>query len=467
MQDRHLLKQSLEQVQAPRILVIGDIMLDRYSWGSVERISPEAPVPILKVERENQRLGGAANVMTNLATLEAQVTACGLIGPDAAGQDVLQLLKDLKIEASGVFVSKSSPTILKHRLISGHNHLLRMDFDPPTERIIPEKDPIRLFLQARIPNIDLIVVSDYGKGLLDVGMLNTLAQLGQRHQVPVIVDPYPGTDYSRYRNFTLIKPNRKETEQAVGFKLTSKDSILKAAQQLKEQIKLKYVLISLDREGLLLFENAEHFTFFDADSVEVFDVVGAGDMVVSVTAVMMASNAPIEHAVYWANLAASMEILHVGVVSFTKQELLHRFEFGYRSSKIVRLESLLSELRTISRPIVFTNGYFDNISAGHLKFLQQLRELKGFNIVAINSDKSIAAQKGHAPLLNEQERASLLASLESVDRVLIFDAPNTNELIQKIQPSLVVKGERFRKQTLREQAVIEKVGARLVFLPEY
>ena len=205
---------------------------------------------------------------------------------------------------------------------------------------------------------------------------------------------------------------------------------------------MEYLVISLDRDGLLLFHNPEDYNFLEAETQEVFDVVGAGDMVSSMLTFMLAGQAKIEQAAYWAQLAASLEIQHVGVVSFTKNELLHRFDYGETFAKIVTQEKLYRNLPQ-EIPVVFTNGYFDEISAGHLKFLHQLNTLKGFNVVAINSDRSITKQKGHPPLLNERERALLLSAIEAVDRVIIFDDADASSLIRNIRPAIVVKGKHF------------------------
>ena len=469
METVEALRNSLEQIHAPRVLVLGDLMLDRYSWGAVDRISPEAPIPVLRVVREDQRLGGAGNVMMNLVALGAQVRACGLIGQDESGRTIREILEQNHIDASGVLESDQYNTVLKHRMISGHTHLLRMDMDPVKGYSLPSQEEAQILdsIKRHITEVDAVVVSDYGKGLLTENLLRSVAALGKTHQIPVVGDPCRGVDYGVYQDFTLIKPNRKETEQAVGFSLNDRNSILRAAQHLKFQVGLEYVVISLDKDGLLLFKDPQTFQFFEAESQEVFDVVGAGDMVISVLCFMLAGKAPIEHAAYWSQLAASMEIQHVGVVSFTKPELLHRMDFGETSSKIVTLEQLSRHLAQQEQPVVFTNGYFDDLSAGHLKFLHQLKVLRGFNVVAINSDRVIAEQKGQPPLLNERERAMLLSSIEAVDRVVIFDEADASRLIERIHPQIVVKGERYREVDLPEAGAIAEVNARLEYLKEY
>jgi len=459
------LRHALENIESPRILVIGDLMLDHYSWGEVDRISPEAPIPVMRVMREDQRLGGAGNVVMNLTTLGAEVTVCGVTGKDETGDIINKLFEENEIDCSGVIVSENHKSCLKHRMIAGQTHLLRMDIDPDSDTDFPQNQLIE-YLQEKIPKCDLAIVSDYGKGLLSSPVLKELASCGKKHGIPIIGDPKRTSDYSIYEDFTLIKPNRKETEAAVGFSLNNRSDILRAAEKLKKEIRLDYLVISLDQDGLLLFQSPDDYHFFEAQTQEVFDVVGAGDTVSSVLAFMIAGKASIKDAAYWAQLAASMEIQHVGVVSFTKNELLQRLEFGESSTKILTLEQLCRTLPS-EIPVVFTNGYFDNISAGHLKFLNQLKTLKGFNVVGINSDKSIAEQKGENPLLNERERALLLSALETVDRVVIFNELDASSMIRSIRPQIVVKGKSFLNKQMPEEKAIEDIGAKLEFFTEY
>ena len=459
------LRQALENIECPRILVIGDLMLDHYSWGEVDRISPEAPIPVMRVLREDQRLGGAGNVVMNLVTLGAEVSVCGVTGKDETGGIINKLLAEIEVDRSGVIVSENHKSCLKHRMIAGQTHLLRMDIDPDPNTDLTQNQLIE-YLQEKVPNCDAAIVSDYGKGLLSSSVLKELASCGKKHGIPIIGDPKRTTNYSIYQDFTLIKPNRKETEAAVGFALSNRNDILRAAEKLKDEVSLDYLVISLDQDGLLLFQSPDDYQFFEAETKEVFDVVGAGDTVSSVLAFMIAGKSSIEHAAYWAQLAASMEIQHVGVVSFTKNELLQRFDFGESSTKIMTLEQLCRNLPS-ELPVVFTNGFFDNISAGHLKFLDQLKTLKGFNVVGINSDSSIAEQKGELPLLNERERALLLSAVEAVDRVVIFNELDAGSMIRRIRPQIVVKGKRFLNKQLPEKKAIEETGAKLEFFLEY
>ena len=460
------LRQSLSDIATPQILVVGDLMLDRYSWGMVQRISPEAPIPVLQVARDDQRLGGAGNVMMNLSALGAEVLACGVTGKDEAGETVLSLLQEQGIDTSGVEQQEGYTTVLKHRMIAGHTHLLRMDLDPPRDAVV-KQEQLTDFLKKTIPMVDAVLISDYGKGLLGNSMLRTIAALCKTHSIPALCDPRRNIDFEIYQDFTLIKPNRTETEAAVGFPLTDQESILRAAQKLKYEAGLEYIVISLDQDGMLLFRQANDYQFLNAETQEVFDVVGAGDMVISILAFLMSGGASIEQAGYWAQLAAGMAIQHVGVVSFSRADLLHRFDYGETSGKIMTIEQVSRYLPHQELPLIFTNGYFDDISAGHLKFLHQLKTLKGFNVVAINSDRIISQEKGKAPLLNERERALLLSSVESVNRVIIFDEKDASQLIRTLRPTWVVKGERYRDQSLPEKNAIEDVGASIQFFPEY
>ncbi len=459
------LRRAIEKIVSPRILVVGDLMLDHYSWGEVNRVSPEAPIPIMRVLREDRRLGGAGNVVMNLSALGAEVIVCGVTGNDETGNTIRKLLSENGVDDSGVIVADNYKSCLKHRMIAGHTHLLRMDVDPDPDFKFPQQKLIN-YLEQSIPNCDAVIVSDYGKGLLSSATLKAISACGKKNNIPVVGDPRNTTNYKIYQNFTLIKPNRKEAEAASGFKFKDQNDILKAAKILKTELKVKYLIISLDKDGLLLFSSPQDYHFVAAETQEVFDVVGAGDIVSSVLTFMLAGKAKIEQAVYWAQLAASMEIQHVGVVAFSKNELLQRFDIGETSDKIMTPEQLYLSLPK-EKPVIFTNGFFDEISAGHLKFLHQLKTLKGFNVVAINSDRSITMQKGKPPLLNERERAVLLSAIEAVDRVVIFDEQDASSLIRSIQPKTVVKGKHFRKKILPEKDAILETGAKLEYFPEY
>ena len=457
-----------DAVVSPNILVLGDLMLDRYSWGTVDRISPEAPIPVLKLAREEERLGGAGNVAMNLKTLGCSVTVSGLIGKDSIGNQILEILANEGLDPKGVQQESDLSTVLKHRMIAGHNHLLRLDHDPPAYYQYRNYTNLLKWLESVLPGQQALVISDYNKGTLHPSLLKSAIQISNSLHIPVLVDPRNHGNYEIYEGCSWIKPNRKEASAASGISITDKESAIKAAGLLQQKLNGAIIALSLDKDGLLLFQSSEEFIFFGTEALEVFDVVGAGDMVISVLAMLISSKATPSISAHWAQIGAAMEIQHVGVVSFEREEIRKRFVYGHTSTKIVSLKRLQRELIfNDESSLVITNGYFDKLSSTHLKFLGQLREFKGFTVVAINSDASIQRKKGEPPLLDEMERARLLASLQSVDRVLIFDEDDCCEIFRCLKPKIVVKGARYKYRQIEEFKVINEIGAQVEFLPEY
>ena len=457
-----------DAVVSPNILVLGDLMLDRYSWGTVDRISPEAPIPVLKLAREEERLGGAGNVAMNLKTLGCSVTVSGLIGKDSIGNQILEILANEGLDPKGVQQESDLSTVLKHRMIAGHNHLLRLDHDPPAYYQYRNYTNLLKWLESVLPGQQALVISDYNKGTLHPSLLKSAIQISNSLHIPVLVDPRNHGNYEIYEGCSWIKPNRKEASAASGVSITDKESAIKAAGLLQQKLNGAIIALSLDKDGLLLFQSREEFIFFGTEALEVFDVVGAGDMVISILAMLISSKATPSISAHWAQIGAAMEIQHVGVVSFEREEIRKRFVYGHTSTKIVSLKRLQRELIfNDESSLVITNGYFDKLSSTHLKFLGQLREFKGFTVVAINSDASIQRKKGEPPLLDEMERARLLASLQSVDRVLIFDEDDCCKIFRCLKPKIVVKGARYKYRQIEEFKVINEIGAQVEFLPEY
>ena len=465
MQESLGLAGSLRSIGSPYILTIGDLMLDRYSWGSVERISPEAPIPILKIKSEDSRLGGAANVVANLSKLGSQSIACGAVGSDDAGQELISLVKNCGALTDGIFIEPKLRTICKHRMLSGQHHLLRMDFDPQANWNLTQAPYLLDFLKQKIPHCSAIVVSDYAKGTLQESILQELRKASDCGAM-ILLDPPFISDYSAYKGFYLIKPNRYEAQLATGLEIGHLGDAEKAAKILREKYGFQYVVVSLDQDGMLL-SGKECSQFFESEAKEIFDVVGAGDMVISVLAFMLGGGAKIEQATFWANFAAGMEIEHVGVVPLSKNQLLQKLERGTASEKIASLEALQQHLSQANCPVILTSGYFDRLSAGQLKFLQGLAQFEGEHVVALNSDFSVVSKKGEPPTVNERERAALVAALESVDWVVMFDELTPAKLVLELKPSIVVKGESYRHQPIAELSEIQAVGAKLEYLPEY
>jgi len=461
------LAQFIRTFEAPNILVIGDLMLDQYSWGQVSRISPEAPIPVVKVDRDEYRLGGAASVVSNLAALGCQPMTVGLLGDDEPGRRFKQIFEAAGLDTSGLVVSPDFGTIVKIRVLTSQQQMLRLDYETDSTISDELKSQIKDQIALKLSKADAVVLSNYAKGVLDASLIRWCIDTANQQGIPIIADPGKGVDLSVYRGVTTIKPNRTETEAASGVKVLDRPSLIVAAQKVQEQVQAQFLSLSLDQDGLFYFEDAQVNRIFPTEVREVFDVTGAGDMVITILAVMLSKQKGPELAFPMANIAAELEIGHMGVVPLPWSEILNRIESGQGMSKLITIDELALEQQQDPCPLVFTNGYFDQLNAGHLKFLLEAGKIPGRLVVALNSDQRIIKQKGSQPLLNERERVRLLASLENVDRIIVFDQEDASDLIFQLQPEVVVKGESFRGKPMPESAVIEQVGATLTYVPEF
>ncbi len=449
-------------------MVVGDLMLDQYIWGQVERISPEAPIPVIRMEKEEYRLGGAASVAVNINALDCRVFLVGVVGKDYAGSRVCDILRKTGISDKGVVSSNSFQTIIKQRILTQQQQLLRVDFESRDTHFSAYEKPLLGRIGQLLPEVDGIVFSDYDKGVLSETVLRETIAAAQKYNLPIVCDPGKGLDFSRYRGVTTIKPNRSEAERASNIVLKDEESIFEAAAILKERSEAEFLAISLDKDGMLYYQDDSNYRFIEPEVPEVHDVTGAGDMVVSVIGILLASGASAMLATYMANAAAGLETSHLGVVPIPWSDILQHLTDDDLNKKITTLEKLQEEIQSNGEsPLVFTNGYFDNISAGHLRFLLEIAKIPGKLIVAINSDKSILRQKGSAPLLKEQDRARLLASMENIHRVVIFDEADASRAIQLLLPDIVVKGEQFRNQSIPEEKAIEVAGARVEYIQHF
>ncbi|MBT3225065.1 MAG: bifunctional heptose 7-phosphate kinase/heptose 1-phosphate adenyltransferase [Deltaproteobacteria bacterium] len=465
---RQQLIQTIQSFTPQKIMVIGDLMLDQYIWGKVDRISPEAPIPIIRMEEEEFRLGGAANVIANIKALDCQVYPVGVIGKGVAGQRIETIFRESDIPLDGIIISSSFRTIVKQRILTRQQQLLRVDYESDQPDFNQFEDQILEKLSKLIPQMDGIILSDYAKGVLSSRVIDITIREAKKKGIPVVCDPGKGFDFNKYTGVTAIKPNRSEAAQLTNLDLKDKPSILKAAAILLDQCQADFLTISLDKDGILLYSNANEYQFIATDAREVFDVTGAGDVVISIIGVLLANKVRPSMAVHLANIAAELEISHLGVVSIPWNEMLNHLSNDGLNRKIMTQEQASTEIMNRHEaPLIFTNGYFDNISAGHLRFLMEIGKIHGRLLVAINSDHSIVQQKGSAPLLKEQDRARLLASLENIYRVIIFDDPDASKVIKALSPDIVVKGEHFRNRLLPEQGAIEEVGAKIEYIQHF
>lgn len=449
-------------------MVIGDLMLDQYIWGKVERISPEAPIPVIRMEKEEFRLGGAANVIANVHALDCQVYPVGIIGSGTAGQRLQSIFEASGIPMEGIIAAPDFRTIVKQRILTSQQQLLRVDYESSQPDFKQFEKELLEKATALLPDMDGVILSDYAKGVLSPLLIETIVKKARKGDIPIVCDPGKGFDFSRYAGVTAIKPNRSEAAQLANLNLKDRDTTLKAAAMLMKKCQADFLTISLDKDGILYYANESNYQFIAAEAQEVFDVTGAGDVVISIIGVLLAGKIDPVLAVHMANVGAELEISHMGVVSIPWSEILSHLSGDGLNRKIISLEQARAEFSlTRESPLIFTNGYFDNISAGHMRFLMEIGKNKGRLLVAINSDRSITEQKGSAPLLKEQDRARLLASLENVHRVIIFDDADASDVISILSPDIVVKGNHFSTRTLPEQSAIDKVGATVEYIQHF
>lgn len=438
------------------ILVIGDVMLDRYWHGGTTRISPEAPVPVVKVGQVEDRPGGAANVALNIAALGAGASLIGVVGDDEAGMVLQSRLKAAGIRTD-FQISTLRPTITKLRVVSRHQQLLRMDFEEQFQA-----DDCDQFLQkARVlmPYMDAMVLSDYAKGSLQIAP--ELIALAKQFSVPVLVDP-KGKDFSRYRGATLLTPNFVEFESVVGRCRTEQDIVERGAALVRD-LDLQGILVTRGEQGMTLLRAGQPELHLPARAREVFDVTGAGDTVISVLAASIASGQSIPEAMALANLAAGIVVAKQGTATVNSPELRRAVQSEQGSERgVVTEEQLLiaiEDARASGERIVFTNGCFDIIHAGHVGYLEEARMQGDRLIVAVNGDASIRRLKGEGRPINPVDRRmAVLAALESVDWVLFFDEDTPERLLETIKPEVLVKGGDYREDQVVGADIVKANG---------
>lgn len=434
------------QFNHAKVLVLGDVMLDRYWFGSTNRISPEAPVPVVKVQEDEDRAGGAANVAMNIASLNVPVILHGLIGQDDAGRALDKLLKSHQIQNHCVAL-ESHPTITKLRIMSRHQQLLRLDFEEGFHNV--DSAPLLAKLREDLIACGALILSDYGKGTLD--SVQQMIQLARAANVPVLIDP-KGTDFERYRGATLLTPNMSEFEAVVGH-CASEEAIVEKGLKMIADFELSALLITRSEKGMtLLRPNAEPF-HLPTQAREVYDVTGAGDTVISVLATAIADGRPLEEACYLANAAAGIVVGKLGTSTVSPSELenaIHqRAESGFGVVSEPELKAIVKQAKARGEKIVMTNGCFDILHPGHVSYLENARKLGDRLIVAVNTDASVKRLKGESRPINDLEaRMAVLAGLASVDWVVPFDEDTPQRLIGEILPNLLVKGGDYKVEEI-------------------
>src|SRR5215203_205459 len=465
-------EKRLVEISAQTILCIGDLMLDDFVYGDVSRISPEAPAPVIRVTREDVIVGGAGNVARNIASLGAKCLFVGVIGDDVTGT-ILQheLAENNAAIKSHLVVDPSRPTTRKLRFVSEHfsTHLLRADWE--IAKPVDAKTETALIKQALklLPRADAVVLSDYGKGVLTPKLIRTVIERAIKLGKPVVVDP-KGIDFSIYRGATIVTPNRKELADATHRLVDTGNEIAAAAKALASTTGSKAVLVTLSEEGMLLYTRATGAVHVPAFPVKVRDVSGAGDTVAAVLAVMVAVGADFESAMRAANAAASVVVGKSGTATVSAAELRARILPAATlasEKKIVfdwrELDARLMEWRAQDLRIGFTNGVFDLLHPGHIKVLAKSRAACDRLVVGLNSDASVKRLKGKdRPIQPEHARAEVLAGLEAVDLVVLFEQDTPLELIQQVRPSVLVKGGDYRPDQVVGRDVVKAQGGEVI-----
>jgi D-beta-D-heptose 7-phosphate kinase/D-beta-D-heptose 1-phosphate adenosyltransferase len=450
----------IEWLSQARILCVGDLMLDRFVYGEVERTSPEAPVPVLGIERQTAMLGGAGNVARNLISLGAQAALLSVVGDDEVGRKLTQMVGEEERIEPHLLVEPGRPSTEKTRFLAGGQQLLRTDRE--TRGWIGERSAENLLRMAEdiIPQCDVLVLSDYAKGVLTESLCQALIGRARDAGKPVLVDP-KGADYGCYKGASVITPNRRELGAATGAAVKTESEIVAAGQSLIEQLAIEALLVTRSGQGMTLLSADGKVAHLPAQAREVFDVSGAGDTVVATLACALANDIEMAEAAALANLAASVVVAKSGTAVVFAADLLRAARAGELSSseaKIVPLTAALEDVlkwRSKGQKVGFTNGCFDLLHPGHISLLRQSKEVCGRLVVGLNSDASVRRLKGEdRPVQAESARAQVLASLETVDLVVIFAEDTPINMIEAIRPDVLIKGGDYR--------IDEVVGAEFV-----
>ncbi len=461
-----------------RIVVAGEVILDRYIWGEVSRISPEAPIPILKASRLEEKPGNAGFVMANLRALGAQVSALSVVGDDRSGRFLREIFSDLGIDTRPLVTDPDRPTIVKERMLGSVQsanraiqQLLRVDREnshpvsAAIERALIDR------LKQELKRADAVLISDIDKGLLTPAILAAIIDGGRKRNIPVIVDPRLSKDLSIYRGATTLTPNRYETEVATGIAMTDRQAWRSAAEMLVKKLGLRACLITLDRDGMYLAERGGADTYIATSPREVYDVTGAGDVVLAVFGLFVAAGLGFSSAAALANLAAGLEVSKIGTEVISRSDLARALQPkpSATARKIVSLDELRAALereRRAERKIVFTNGCFDLLHAGHVEILGFARAQGDLLVVGLNSDRSVHLLKGNGrPVYPAADRAHIIAALEAVDYVVMFDDLRAEQIIRQVRPDVLIKGEEWRGQRVDGAEFVESHGGRVVLAP--
>ncbi|MDD3181824.1 MAG: D-glycero-beta-D-manno-heptose-7-phosphate kinase [Alphaproteobacteria bacterium] len=462
------LHSQLEKIVGHRVLCVGDIMLDRFIYGHVERISPEAPIPVLRTEREAVTLGGSGNVVRNIVSLGGHVDIVGVIGHDQAGYDLSEQFSSMHHVVSYLITDNDRPTTIKTRFVADGQQLLRSDRETSAFLSADMEDQTLMRVRGAMDGCDVVILSDYAKGVLTNRVIAEIIALGNEKKKPVLIDP-KGRDFSKYKNAYMLTPNRKELTESTGLSIKNGADAEKAARQLISEHNLQGILAKLGSDGVCLVMRDKPAQHFHTTAKEVYDVSGAGDTVVATMSLCLAGSLSTEDSAVLANIAGSIVVGKVGTATVSLQDLakeIRHDQSRISEEKILNTEQakeVAERWREQGVKIGFTNGVFDLLHPGHLSLIRQARAACDRLIVGLNSDSSAKRLKGEGrPIQNENARAAVLASLADIDNVVIFTEDTPIELLKIIRPAILVKGADYTVDKVVGADLVESWGGQVM-----
>lgn len=482
--DTHTADSLLKSFDKTHILVIGDVMLDRFVSGHVDRISPESPVPVLAVKREESMLGGAGNALSNLAGLGAQAHLISIIGDDTEGAELYENIEKLGFSAEYLVIDSTRPTTVKTRYLAGHQQLLRSDYEDSSAISSEIETKVLEAAKAPLKDANAMILSDYGKGLLTPSLTQALIEAAKASDIPVIVDP-KGTDFSKYRGAAAVTPNKKELADATNMPVGSDDEVIAAANHLIETCGVESVIATRSAEGMSVIQKDAAPAHIPTQDIEVFDVSGAGDTVIATIAAALGAGGDLVEAAKLANLAGSIVVTKVGTAPIRAEELLNAAAENTSQSGADRsrrgavmdwdaMAEQIQRWKARGLKVGFTNGCFDIIHYGHVTYLNDARDHCDRLVMGLNKDSSIRILKGEGrPVHDEQSRAAVLAALGSIDAVVLFGADQPGDdntaiaLLEALKPDIYFKGGDYTVDQIPEAPTVMKNGGEVNVMPVY
>lgn len=457
---------QLYKMKEVTVMVYGDFMVDKYIHGEVNRISPEAPVPVLHVTGKERKFGGAGNVVSNLLAIGVNVRVAGFTGSDEDGMWLTDTFSKLGADTTYIENVDGLQTVIKTRITSRNQQFIRLDEEKPENITQDMEARIRNRVFDMLQDVDAVILSDYGKGNVTPGVAQGIIDACIQRKIPVVVDP-KGVDYSKYKGATVCKPNEKELAVATGMTLVTDEDVEKAGLILKDQNGIDNLIVSRSEKGIMFLSARNTRKDFPTKAQEVIDVTGAGDTVVSMIASTMAIGAELEDSCKLANMAAAIVCSKFGAASASLEELVDAVEQGAKDKTFTleEVQKRLQNAREQGKTIVFTNGCFDLLHAGHLSSFRQARQYGDILIAAVNSDASVKRIKGdNRPIINEENRIRMVSALKYVDYVVLMEENDPTRLISVLKPDVVVKGRDWEGKYMPERETIESYGGKMQFI---